>query len=86
MTPKVKNCVDAGLELCASKCIQLSPSKMKVICFGTNDLRKRHLSHVGAETIAPFDHVRDRGVLDSELTMDKHILKSPASAINVFGA
>ena len=84
----MENCVDTVHYLCASKRLQLYPSKTEVIWFGTNAKHKKLQSvdlsfHVGTDTIAPVDAVREVDViLDGELTSPK----SPASATTISGA
>ena len=73
------NCVDDAHRWCASKRLQLNPSKTEIIWFGTNANLKKLQSidlslNFGADTIT--GDVPDLGViLDNELTMAKHIAK-----------
>ena len=66
---------------CASKRLQLNPTKSEIIWFGTTTSLRRLQGldlglHVGNNIIKPVDVVRDLGVLlDSKLTMIKHISK-----------
>ena len=82
--------MDAEHKCCASKRLQLNPSKTKVIWFDTNPnlikIQSIGISlHVGADTIASADAVRDLGVIiDGELWR-RISLKSPVSATNIFG-
>ena len=77
----MENYVNAVNKWCASKRLQLNPSQMEVIWLCTSINLKKLQSfdlslHVGADIIIPVDAVHDLGViLDSELTMAKHIAK-----------
>ena len=77
----IENCVSDVNKGCASKRLQLNPTKSEIIWFETTT-SLRHLQeldlglHVGNNIIKPVDVVRDLGVLlDSKLTMIKHISK-----------
>ena len=75
----IKNCITSINKWCASKRLQLNPTKSKIIWFGTTMSLRRLQGldlglHVGANIITPVDVVRDLGVLfDNKLTMKKHI-------------
>ena len=77
----IENCITSINKWCASKRLQLNPTKSEIILFGTttNLCRLQGLNlglHVGADIITPVDVVRDLGVLlDTKLTMKKHISK-----------
>jgi len=66
---------------CASRRLQLNPSKTEVIWFGTPATLKKIKDsdlalRVGFDVIKPFDVVRDLGVLlDQELSMKQHVNK-----------
>ena len=77
----IEKCVEAVHVWCSSKRLKLNPSKFEIIWFGTHATLK-HLQntdlrlHVGADSIAPSEVVRDLGVfLESELTMRQHVGK-----------
>ena len=66
---------------CTSKCLQLNPTKLKLIWFRSRTSLHRlhgvdHSLYIGADIIAPLTVVRDLSVLlDSELSMTSHITK-----------
>ena len=78
---RLQRCVTAVIDWCASRRLQLNPSKTELIWFGSHvSLRKiaaNDLSlRVGNDVVTPVDAVRDLGViLDSELTMQRHVNK-----------
>ena len=78
---RLQRCVTAVGDWCASRRLQLNPSKTELIWFGSHvSLRKiaaNDLSlRVGNDVVTPVDAVRDLGViLDSELTMQRHVNK-----------
>jgi len=78
---RLQRCVTAVGDWCASRRLQLNPSKTELIWFGSHvSLRKiaaNDLSlRVGNDVVTPVDAARDLGViLDSELTMRRHVNK-----------
>ena len=86
---RLQRCVSAIGNWCASRRLQLNPSKTELIWFGSraslrkiaaNDLSLR----VGGDVIIPVDVVRDLGVtFGSQLTMQRHINKV-ASACQIW--
>ena len=78
---RLQRCVSAIGDWCASRRLQLNPSKTKLIWFGScASLRKiaaDDLSlRVGGDVIIPTDVVRDLCVtFDSQLTMQRHVNK-----------
>jgi len=77
----LQQCIEAIHRWCASRRLQLNPSKTEVIWFGTKaNLKKMENSdlslHVGNDVIEPVPVVRDLGVLlDSEFSSKKHVSK-----------
>jgi len=77
----LQQCIEAIHRWCASRRLQLNPSKTEVIWFGTkaNLMKMEHSDislHVGNDVIEPVSVVRDLGVLlDSELSLKKHVSK-----------
>ena len=75
----IEKCIEAVHVWCSSKRLQLNPSKFEIIWFGTratlNHLQNTDLGlHVGADSIASSEVVRDLGVfLDGELTMQQNV-------------
>ena len=87
----IEKCVEAVHVWCSSKRLQLNPSKSEIIWFGTHATLKHlqntdlHL-HVGADSIAPSEVVRDLGVfLDSELLCGNMWVKLQVFATIIFG-
>ena len=78
---RLQRCISAIGDWCASRRLQLNPSKTELIWFGSraslrkiaaNDLSLR----VGGDVIIPVNVVRDLGVtFDSQLTMQRHVNK-----------
>ena len=83
---RLQRCVTAVGDWCASRRLQLNPSKTELIWFGshislrkitTNDLSLR----VGNDGVTPVDAVCNLSViLDSELTMQRQSTKLPVPA------
>ena len=77
----LQQCIEAIHGWCASRRLQLNPSKTEVIWFGTKaNLKKMENTnltlHVGNDVIDSVSSVRDLGVLlDNELSMKTHISK-----------
>ena len=77
----IENCITSINKWCTSKRLQLNPTKLEIIWFGTTTSLHRLQGldlglHIGADIITPIDVVRDLGVLlDTKLTMKKHISK-----------
>ena len=77
----LQQCIEAIHKWCASRRLQLNPSKTEIVWFGTKaSLKKMESSdlslHVGNDVIEPVSVVRDLGVLlDNELSMKKHVSK-----------
>jgi hypothetical protein len=77
----MQQCIEVIHKWCASRRLQLNPSKTEVIWFGTKaNLKKMENSdlslHVRDDVIEPVSVVRDLGVfLDSELSLKKHVSK-----------
>ena len=77
----METCVGDVQNLCASKRLQLNPSKTEVIWFGSsNSLNKLSDTdmclRIETDTISPTKLVRDLGViLDNELNMTTHVNK-----------
>ena len=71
----MEHCINVVHIWCSSKCLQLNPTKTKMIWFGTRSSLKRLQQtdislHVGAVTIKPTSVIRDLDVLlDSKLSM-----------------
>ena len=78
---RLKDCVEATRVWCASRRLQLNPSKTEIIWFGSkaslNKISNLDLSlPIGSEVIKPSATVRDLGVIfDKELSMQQHISK-----------
>ena len=78
----IENCVTAVHRWCASKRLQLNPTKTEIIWFGTKSklLKLQNIDinlHVGTDIIKPVNFVCDLGViLDNELSMVHHINKT----------
>ena len=78
----LQQCIEAIHGWCASRRLQLNPSKTEVIWFGTKaNLKKMENTnltlHVGNDVIDSVSSVRDLGVLlDNELSMKTHISKT----------
>jgi hypothetical protein len=78
----LQQCIDAIHGWCASRRLQLNPSKTEVIWFGTKaNLKKMENTnltlHVGNDVIDSVSSVRDLGVLlNNELPMKPHISKT----------
>ncbi len=78
---RLQQCIVEIHQWCASRRLQLNPSKTELIWFGshTNLQKMRVLDlslKVGSDVIQCVDAVRDLGVtLDSELTMKQHVNK-----------
>jgi hypothetical protein len=75
-------CVGDVADCCASRRLQLNPTKSEIAWFGSHANLSRIANDdacslmIGADTIKPSDVVRDLGVLlDSELTMKQHVGK-----------
>ena len=77
----LQQCIEAIHRWCASRRLQLNPSKTEVIWLGTKASLKKIESmdlilHVDDHVISPVSFVRDLGVLfDSQLSMKQHIGK-----------
>jgi len=78
-------CVADVQAWCASRRLQLNPSKMEVVWLGTH-YRLQQLAGadrnltIGADVIKPSTVVRDLGVLtDAELTLQQHVSKLTSS-------
>ena len=77
---RIEMCVESLMEWCSSRRLQLNPDKTELIWFGSKsnlrlltELNLKNLNFCGVN-IEPVDSVRDLGVvMDSELTMWKHI-------------
>ena len=77
---RIEMCVESLMEWCSSRRLQLNPDKTELIWFGSKsnlrlltELNIKNLNFCGVN-IEPVDSVRDLGVvMDSELTMRKHI-------------
>jgi hypothetical protein len=78
---RMQQCVEEIHRWCASRRLQLNPSKTEVIWFGSKTNLKKIQDmdlalRVGTDVIQPAKVVRDLGVLlDQELTMKQHISK-----------
>ena len=76
---RMQQCIEDIHRWCASRRLQLNPSKTEVIWFGLRTNLKKNLDmdlalHVGTDVIQPAKVVRDLGVLlDQQLTMRQHI-------------
>ena len=85
----LQNCILDIHSWCASRRLQLNPSKTEVIWFGSRaSLHKAEDTdralRVGSDVIQPVSSVRDLGViLDEELTMKKHISKMTSVAFQL---
>ena len=77
----LQQCVEAIHKWCASRRLQLNPSRTEIIWFSTKASLKKmenaDLSlHVRNDVIEPVSAVHDLGVLlDNELSMKKHVSK-----------
>ena len=77
----LQQCIESLHQWCASRRLQLNPSKTEIIWFGSRcslgKLEDTDLAlHVGNDDIEPAECVRDLGVLlDNELSMKRHIGK-----------
>ena len=83
----IENCITSIInKWCASKRLQLNPTKSEIIWFGTTTslhrLQGLNLGqHVGADIITPVDIVGDLGVLpDTKLTTKSTSARSRAFA------
>jgi Reverse transcriptase (RNA-dependent DNA polymerase) len=78
----LQQCIEAIHRWCASRRLQLNPSKTEVVWFGTKaNLRKmenmNYTLHVDNDVIDSVSSVRDLGVLlDNELSVKTHISKT----------
>ena len=78
---RLQLCVEDIHRWCASRRLQLNPTKTEVIWFGTAASLRKIMNtdltlHVGSDVIKPVSVVRDLGVLlDQELSMKQHISK-----------
>jgi len=78
---RLEQCVTAIGDWCASRRLQLNPSKTEFIWFGTRVSLKKSAANdlslrVGSDVITPVNAVRNLGVtFDSELTMQRHVNK-----------
>jgi Reverse transcriptase (RNA-dependent DNA polymerase) len=78
---RLQQCIEEIHRWCASRRLQLNPSKTEVIWFGTPATLKKIKDsdlalRVGCDVIKPVDVVRDLGVLlDQELSMKQHVNK-----------
>jgi hypothetical protein len=83
----LQQCIEVIHKWCASRRLQLNPSKTEVIWFGTKATVKKmensDLSlHVGNDVIEPVPVVRDLGVfLDSELTISKETCQQSSKCV-----
>lgn len=77
----IQHCIRDIHSWCASRRLQLNPTKTEVIWFGSKANRRKTEDidlalHVGSDAIRPAGVVRDLGVLlDEELTLKQHISK-----------
>ena len=78
---RLQLCIDEITTWCASRRLQLNPTKTELIWFGTTASLKKIEDtspklNVGSDVIKPINVVRDLGVLfDQELSMKQHINK-----------
>ena len=78
---RLQLCIDEITIWCASRRLQLNPTKTELIWFGTTASLKKIEDtspklNVGSDVIKPINVVRDLGVLfDHELSMKQHINK-----------
>lgn len=82
---RIQQCVEEIRRWCASRRLQLNPTKTEVIWFGTTASLKKIKGldlalHIDGDVVEPVSKVRDLGViLDQELSMKQHINKVTSS-------